>query len=363
MQTAITFGAEVVGCFVPQGAMGSDAVVFAPPPAGFSAGIRHRFEFLAIQKFVAQSAVEGLDEAILPGTRPRHRDRIRSGLRKPGRQNRADELRAVVAADPGRASAAAHYSRQHASHLGAGHRNVRVQRQALPSIFVHQRQPLERTSVRRAIVDEVVRPHVVFEARRLVDATVGARARHGGFPEFLAARRSSHPQSLRWPPHPFAVDAPTLLFQTRPNALVAIARMTPGEAPDRLDQRVLAGALPAAVPDRRTCSSQEPAGPPLGDAMRLAKVVGGRALLGGGHHFFFATSWSICLSSISSATRRLSRSISPSSSRTCRASSVWGERRCARQRNRVTLLIPSFRLTSANVSPLARSRSASWRRR
>src|SRR3984957_13569200 len=27
MQTAITFGAEVVGCFVPQGAMGSDAVV------------------------------------------------------------------------------------------------------------------------------------------------------------------------------------------------------------------------------------------------------------------------------------------------------------------------------------------------
>src|SRR6266851_4017959 len=332
MQTAITLGAEFHRRLVAQRTVRPDSVVLAPPPSCFAAGIGHRFEFLAIQELVTQSAMKRLDEAILPRTRRRHRDCFRSRLWKPTGQDLTDELRAVVAADPRRRSAATYHARQHPAHVRPGHRRADVERQALPSIFVHQREPLERTSVGGAIDDEIARPHVVLETRRLVHATVGAATRHAGFPGFLAARRSPETEFVPQPPHAFAIHAPALMPQSRVNALVAIARMPPGQSPDRLDQSIFAGTLPATITDGRTRSAQDPAGAPLRDAIGLAQIVRGRSLLRGGHHFFLATSWSICLSSISSAQRRLSRSTSVSSSRTRRASSTWAGSNRSRQR-------------------------------
>src|SRR5262245_12922835 len=51
-----------------------------------------------------------------------------------------------------------------------------MQNQALPSIFVHQRQPLERAATGRAVVNEVARPNIVLEPSGLLDATVRAGA-------------------------------------------------------------------------------------------------------------------------------------------------------------------------------------------
>ena len=42
-----------------------------------------------------------------------------------------------------------------------------MQRQALPGVFINQRQPLERTAIGRPVVDEVAGPDVVLEPRRL----------------------------------------------------------------------------------------------------------------------------------------------------------------------------------------------------
>src|SRR5713226_1801028 len=260
MQTAITLGAEFHRRLVAQRTVRPDSVVLAPPPSCFAAGIGHRFEFLAIQELVTQSAMKRLDEAILPRTRRRHRDCFRSRLWKPTGQDLTDELRAVVAADPRWRSAATYHARQHPAYVRPGHRRADVERQALPSIFVHQREPLERTSVGGAIDDEIARPHVVLETRRLVHATVGAATRHAGFPGFLAARRSPETEFVPQPPHAFAIHAPALMPQSRVNALVAIARMPPGQSPDRLDQSIFAGTLPATITDGRTRSAQDPAG-------------------------------------------------------------------------------------------------------
>src|SRR6266545_2103903 len=80
--------------------------------------------------------------------------------------------------------------------------------------------------------------------------------------------------------------------------------------------------------------------------------------LGGGQNFFCTTSWSICLSRANSATRRLRRAFSTSSSLRRLASSAFMPPYWLRQRCRVGSLTPSFWQTWASVRPWARSASA-----
>src|SRR5690349_18254937 len=98
--------------------------------------------------------------------------------------------------------------------------------------------------------------------------------------------------------------------------------MPPGQTLYRLHQRLLVGAWLPAIAERRTRPAQHLAGSPLRDVVGPTQVVGGGTLLRGGHHFFLATSWSICLSSISSAMSRLRRSTSAWSVSARRASSA-----------------------------------------
>lgn len=125
------------------------------------------------------------DESVLPRTPRRHRDRLRPDARQPVGQSLADELRAVVAADHVRGAAAAHHPSQNPPDVGPSKPGVRVQDQTLPGVFVHQAQPLERTSLRRPIVNEIACPYVVLEPSR---PRLAAMASHAGlrvgFPGF-----------------------------------------------------------------------------------------------------------------------------------------------------------------------------------
>src|SRR4051812_9871996 len=96
---------------------------------------------------------------------------------------------------------------------------------------------------------------------------------------------------------------------------VAESRVSTRQSFDLLGQGRLLSRGCSAVSQGRPRPSHHAADPSLRRAVSLAQVTGRGALLVGGHHFFLAMSWSICLSSISSATRRLRRSTSPSSSR------------------------------------------------
>src|SRR5437588_8268920 len=104
MEASVAFIAVLLRRLIADAAMRADRVVLAPPPSSFRLCIQHRLELLAVQKLVAQPAVKRFDEAVLPRTRRRHRDRLRSGGRQPADQRLADELRAVVAAKPRRRS-------------------------------------------------------------------------------------------------------------------------------------------------------------------------------------------------------------------------------------------------------------------
>ena len=58
------------------------------------------------------------------------------------------------------------------AHIGPRDRTVGMQHQALSCIFVHQRQPLERTAAGGPIVNEVTGPDVVLEPGWLLDAAI-----------------------------------------------------------------------------------------------------------------------------------------------------------------------------------------------
>src|SRR5205085_10573780 len=114
------------------------------------------------------------------------------------------------------------------------------------------------------------------------------------------------------------------------------------------------------LPLRRAVLTQHAAGPALGDAEALLEAAHSLPPLQGGHHFFWAISWSICLSRASSATRRLRRTFSASSSLRRLASSALMPPYWLRQRCRVCSLTPRRWQTWAIWSPWARSASA-WR--
>ncbi len=323
MQAPIALVAEHLGGLILQAAVRANAIVFAPPPGRLVPSVGHRLEFVALQKLVPQPTVERFDETVFPRAGGRHGNGLSPDPRQPLRQCRADELCAVVAANPPRCSTPTNHSGQHSPHVCSRQRRADVQRQALPSIFVHERQPLERSSFPGPIGDKIVGPDIVLEPSRLLCATVGAGARLGGqFPASSAAKSPSQAQFDPQSPDAFEVHAPALVNEPGVNPFVPEPRMPAGQTADRSDQSLLARTRALPVTKRRAGAVQDAASAALGDAVGFAEVVGGGTLLGRRHHFFFATSWSICRSSINSAASRLRRSTSPSSSRTRRASST-----------------------------------------
>src|SRR4029077_6232380 len=115
----------------------------------------------------------------------------------------------VVAPDATRRPATPDHPGRDPPDIGPRHRRGRMQGQALASIFVHQRQPLERATIRRPVVDEVAGPHVVLESGRSLDATVGTRPGfRAEFPGLPQPYGPLQPQLDPEPSHSLEIDRP-----------------------------------------------------------------------------------------------------------------------------------------------------------
>src|SRR5581483_6804026 len=99
-----------------------------------------------------------------------------------------------------------------------------------------------------------------------------------------------------------------------------------------LEQRQVARAGGGPVAQRRAGAAEGLARPPFGDRVSLLEVRRAGPLLRRRHHFFLATSWSMRLSSISSATSSLRRATSDSSCLTRRDASGLAGLKASRQR-------------------------------
>src|SRR6516162_11127388 len=162
-----------------------------------------------------------------------------------------------------------------------------MQRQTFPGVFVHERQPLERFPVHRAVRDKVVRPDVVLALGRLARATVGTRPWLR--PRFLGSFQADRPpqsQLVPEPADPFEIHRPALLAQASMDPPITETGMSPCQPPDGTDNGVLTGPGPWAVAERRAGSPQKAARPPLRNRKVLDQVSCCRSLLVGRHHFF-----------------------------------------------------------------------------
>jgi hypothetical protein len=76
--------------------MGPHGIVVAPPAFDDNLGLGERVEDLAIEQLIAQTRIEGLDEAILPWAARRNVGGSRPDSGNPFLHGLGDELRAIV---------------------------------------------------------------------------------------------------------------------------------------------------------------------------------------------------------------------------------------------------------------------------
>src|SRR6266511_709223 len=312
-------------------------------------------ELLRVQQFVPHLAVERLRVPVLP-RRPRldvQCPQARAVHPRPDRLG--DELRPVVRPDVRRHAAIPHHPGQHRADRLSRHPPAHLQGQALPRVLVHQREPLQGTPVRSPVVEEIPRPDVVLVLRRPPYAAVDTRPQTPFLPLFPGDFQPLLPPEAV---DALAVDPPALAPQQRPDAPVAVARMPANQRQHPRQQPLFLLLGLGHLPLGRARLPQHAAGAALGHAEGLLEVTRRLSPLGGGQNFFCTTSWSICLSRANSATRRLRRAFSTSSSLRRLASSAFMPPYWLRQRCRVGSLTPSFWQTWASVRPWARSASA-----
>ena len=162
-------------------------VIFQSPGVGQVPGLGKVHELFSVGQLVSQPAVERLGVAVLPGRARLDVQRLHARLLQPTPDRLGDELRPVVAANVLRNATGAEQVHQHVDHLIRRDAAIHFQRQTFPRVLVDDRQPLQRSSGGRAIVDEVPSPHVVLVLRLSANATVPAMAQTPFFPRLSVA--------------------------------------------------------------------------------------------------------------------------------------------------------------------------------
>ena len=221
------------------------------------------------------------------------------------------ELRSVVRADVDRHPAVNEQlgkTRQYVLRVEAP-RHVNCQ--ALARVLVDDRQQAQLPPIRRAVEHEVVGPDVV--------AVLGTPThdRAVGKPEPATLRLLRRHLQPLLPPEPFhslVVHPPTLLPEQRRHPPVAVAAEAGSQRHQPCDQCSLIRGLAGNVALRRPCLSDDATGASFRDLLCCPYVCHRPTSFRRAQKLPWATSRRIELSSAWSATRRLSRAFSRSSS-------------------------------------------------
>lgn len=243
--------------------------------------------------------------------RPRRTPVVTDDGRQPLPHHARRELGAVIAADVLGYTACGHQPRQPLQHVVAAEVPRHVDAQALPRELVHHHQHPERSSVVRHSAHEVVRPHVVLVLGPQADAASVVEPQPHAF-----GLAFGHLQPLS-PPDPFdafVVHVPSFASEHRVDPGRAVPTVHRRQFHDPSRQPILVVPLHRRVPLHRSGLAQHLARTPLAHAQFGLNVLDGDAPTCRAQKFGRAASRRIALSSSASASRRLSRAFSCSSS-------------------------------------------------
>ena len=221
------------------------------------------------------------------------------------------ELRAVVGPQKRRRPALDEQLGQPRQDVVAAQSAGDVETQALAGVLIHDGEDPHRVPIGGAVEDEVVGPDVVRALRP------APRAGSIGRPKPPPARGfPGHPQPFLPPEplHPLVVHPPAFGPQQRRDAPVAVAPEAAGKGDDPGDQSRLVRGHLHGVPLRAARLGEGPAGPTLRDGHDGSHVHDRLPPARRAQKFPEDTSFKMALSRAWSATSRLRRAFSRSSS-------------------------------------------------
>ena len=270
--------------------VGSDFVVVAPPFLDDGPGVRDAVEPVLVEAFVAQLAVEALHVAVLLRLARLDEGVLHAVHVAPTIQGQTRELGPVVGVDPPGPASEIDKVVEDPGYAMAGYRAVDLDPKAFLGVVVHDREHPHSEALPCGVVHEVQAPSLIGGGRLedLVDALEA-------MPLALAAANLESRVTV-YPIHPLQVNL--MAFAANQHMQSAVA---PAVALRRLGLEELqqCGVIAAR---------------PVPEASALAKMVDRSTLLYGLDQFFELISFKASMSSIWSATMRLSLAFSPSNS-------------------------------------------------
>lgn len=274
-----------------------ESVIVLAPRFKLLAGVSKIEEQVGVQAFVAQTAVEALDKAVLCRLARPDEIQLHARLMGPGIHCPAAKLRAVVHGDGLRHAADPGESLQAGDDLDAAQRDIGPEQRALTTELVDDRQHPKVAAVLEAFRHEVHRPTLVRPSRD--------GQGHAGLDRTLPPLLGAYEQvflSIQ-PVDKLLAHPPAFALQQDRQRAVAVAH--PGERQLLQPQEQGAPVLRMRViPVALRAQEHQPARLDLAGDERRRQPVHDRALARRPQTFFASTSWSIRLSRLRSATRR-----------------------------------------------------------
>src|SRR4029077_7704586 len=246
------------------------SVVVPSPALDDDLRLAQRVEDLAIEKLVAQARVEAFDEAVLPWAARRDVGGLCADRADPLLHRFGDELWAVIGTDVRRHAAQDEQVRQYIDDVDrfepAGYPNG----QALVGELIDDAKQAELAPVMGALLEEVVRPHVV--------AALGPQpdARSVTQPQACALRLPGGDLQPLAPPDPLdplVVDQPAGPAQQFGDLAIAVPAILPGQRDDVGGQLLFIPAAPRDLALRRAMLPERGTGPALGNRQRVSNML------------------------------------------------------------------------------------------
>ena len=237
-----------------------------PAPAfdddlGFAQGV----EDLAVEELVAQARIETLDEAVLPRAARRDVGGLCADCADPILHRLGDKLWAVVRPDMPGDTAQDEQVGEHVDDVDRLQSARYPNGQALVSELVDDIEHAEPASIMGALLDKVVRPHVI--------AVLGPQpnARPVIQPETAAFRllgRDLQPLASPDPLDPLVIDQPAGLPQQLGDLTIAVAAILPDQIDDLGRQSPFVVMAPRDFALRRAMLAERRTGTALGNRQR-----------------------------------------------------------------------------------------------
>lgn len=291
--------------------MWSDRVVLIAPLLNDDPGFRQAVEDFLVEALVTQFAVEGLAIAVLPGAAGLDIERRSAKPGQPVADHLRGHLRTVVGPNVLRDTSGKHHIGHRFDDAKAVDTTSDPDCQAFTGVLIDQCHQADATAVVGLGLHEVVTPDVIAmlwpepNARSIVEPEPASR------PMFLGYFQ---PLTVPDPLYAITANLPAGLDQQRGDPAVAIASVLRGQSDNRSRQRIFVSSDNGRIPLRSTRLLDNPAGLPFGQTILGPNALDRPPAPFGAYKFPEATSLSTCFSSDRSATSRLSRMFSRSSS-------------------------------------------------